>query len=845
MGAPFTNDIDRVRHALSFIPAEDRDIWVRMGMAVKAGLGESGFELWNEWSQQAESYTARDARDVWNSFHADGKVTLGTLFHEAKENGWRDDGAYAQPTAEELAERRRDAMMRAAQEEAEISRERTGAAAWATAIWAAGAGAESDHPYLTRKQVAAVATLREIDAEAAAAIVGYVPKSGGEPLAGRLLVVPVTVTVGTQLSTLELIDACGRKTALAGRGTKAGGYWPAQRLPESQGEGMTLLIGEGVATVLSAKQATEAMAVAALSSVNLPAVAMAMRERYPAATLVLLAELVKATGEPDAHALEAAQACGGKVAIPDFGAARPKGATDFNDLFQIAGAEVVQRCIESAKVPARQVSAEDWLEPVPLPDALPPVQPFDPELLPLSLRAWVTDTAHRMQCPPDFPAVGAIVGLSSLVGARAVVQPKARDTWQVVPNLWGLAIGRPGVMKSPALNASLNPLHRLQEREHECWKAKHSAWAIDARLAEMRQANNEKEAKALASTDREKARALLQAEKVPEPLPRRLIVNDATVEKLGELLKTNPWGVLCYRDELHGLLTSMDKQGQEGARAFYLQGHDGDKGYTFDRIGRGEIHISRVCLAMLGGIQPGRIQEYVRGAVSGGGSDDGLLQRFGLAVWPDVSGEFYHVDQAPNVEAGQEAAQAFERLSALQPASDTEPQIWRFTPAAQALFVEWLVPFEKELRSDELHPALVSHLAKYRKLVPALALLFALIDTPDSGGMIGERELRRAIAWAEYLRTHANRLYAAAVTPETGGASFLLKKIRAGVLGSEFTPRLVTQKCGGQLSTVEAARKAADILVEYGWLRREVHKTGGRPSERYLVNPAAWVKDGA
>ena len=90
-----------------------------------------------------------------------------------------------------------------------------------------------------------------------------------------------------------------------------------------------------------------------------------------------------------------------------------------------------------------QSTADAWPEPTPLPDALPPVQPFDPDLLPEALRGWVMDIAHRMQCPPDFPAVGAVVALSSLIGARAVVQPKARDDWQVVPNLW----------KSPKLNS--------------------------------------------------------------------------------------------------------------------------------------------------------------------------------------------------------------------------------------------------------------------------------------------------------------------------------------------------------------------------------------------------------
>jgi putative DNA primase/helicase len=519
--------------------------------------------------------------------------------------------------------------------------------------------------------------------------------------------------------------------------------------------------------------------------------------------------------------------------------------SDFNDLHKLAGPEAVRHCIEAARSPAAPATG-DWPEPAPLPDPLPPVQPFDAELLPVVLRGWVMDIAHRMQCPPDFPAVGAVVALSSLIGARVVVQPKARDNWQVVPNLWGLIIGRPGVMKSPALGESLKPLHRLQTHELGIWKAAHDEWVIEAKLTELQEADNEKKAKGLANKDRAAARALLQPVDAlsEEPEARRFIVNDATVEKLGELLKVNTWGTLSYRDELYGLLTSMDKQGQEGSRAFYLQSYDGNQGYTFDRIGRGTVHIERVCLAMIGGIQPGRIQEYVRGAVSGGSADDGLLQRFGLTVWPDVTTDFRHVDQWPDTPAKQTAWELFERLAALEPASDTEPHIWRFDAAAQALFAEWLIPFETEIRGDDLHPAMVSHLAKYRKLIPALALVFALIDTPDSGGVIAETQLIRALAWGDYLRSHANRLYSATVMPETAGAASLLKKIRAGALGTEFTPRQAAQKCWAGLNTADGVRKAADVLTDFDWLRRDVQISGdamgrGRPSERYQVNPAA------
>lgn len=497
--------------------------------------------------------------------------------------------------------------------------------------------------------------------------------------------------------------------------------------------------------------------------------------------------------------------------------------------------------------------SESWTAPTPLPEALPPVMAFDENLLPVAVRPWVMDIAHRMQCPADFPAVTVLVALSSLIGARAVVQPKAQDNWQVVPNLWGVAVGRPGVKKSPALGEALKPLDKLQENESDAWQLANTAWELDCKVIEMQGEANANAAKRLVAKDPVAARALLVPLVTPAgPLARRYIVNDATVEKLGELMQQNPWGTLSYRDELYGLLTGLDKPGQEGARAFMLQSYDGNQGYTFDRIGRGTVHIPRVCLAMIGGIQPGRIQEYVRGAVTGGSADDGLLQRFGLAVWPDIASEFTHVDQRPDNVAKQTALAVFERLAGLQPSNETEPVVWRFDDAAQALFVEWLVPFEVEIRGDGLHPAMILHLSKYRKLIPALALVIALVDTPDSGGVIHEAELSRALAMGDYLRSHANRLYAAAVIPETKGAATLLSKIKAGkligrdgVITNSFTPRQVAIKSWSGLGSPVDVRRAAELLVDYDYLRREtvpMGASGGRPSERYTINPTV-LKD--
>ena len=88
------------------------------------------------------------------------------------------------------------------------------AAKKAQALWKAATPAKSNNPYLTRKGVSPVPTLREIDVTAAVGILGYVPKSNDKPLAGRVLIAPVKI--GDHISTCELIDEGGGKSAIAG-----------------------------------------------------------------------------------------------------------------------------------------------------------------------------------------------------------------------------------------------------------------------------------------------------------------------------------------------------------------------------------------------------------------------------------------------------------------------------------------------------------------------------------------------------------------------------------------------------------------------------------------------------
>ena len=59
--------IDEAWRLLQFLPADDRDTWVKAGGILKDEFGSAGFPIWDEWSQRSDKYRPRDAQGVWQS----------------------------------------------------------------------------------------------------------------------------------------------------------------------------------------------------------------------------------------------------------------------------------------------------------------------------------------------------------------------------------------------------------------------------------------------------------------------------------------------------------------------------------------------------------------------------------------------------------------------------------------------------------------------------------------------------------------------------------------------------------------------------------------------------------
>lgn len=96
-------DRKRIYDALHYIRPDDRETWIRVGMALfNCGIS---FKVWDKWSQQSEKYN--DGKDEptakkWEGFKRNShNWNIGTILRLAKANGWNDSASSDKPPDQE------------------------------------------------------------------------------------------------------------------------------------------------------------------------------------------------------------------------------------------------------------------------------------------------------------------------------------------------------------------------------------------------------------------------------------------------------------------------------------------------------------------------------------------------------------------------------------------------------------------------------------------------------------------------------------------------------------------------------------------------------------------------
>lgn len=346
-----------VEEALFHVPSDDRGLWIRVGRALHDAYGDAGFDLWDAWSQRAPNYQAKAARQAWHSFRRPGggtPATLGTVFHHAKEHGFRFEDRYkGNLSFHDRARLRAERAARQAEADAQREAQYLAAAARARLLLTQAFPADA-HPYLQRKGVRPHGTYR-LDAW---------PKErigrNGRPYTLWIrnpLLVPIRSArdelVGLQAIFPHADNPLGRDKDYLTGGRKRGCY----HLIGTGSGSDTILVCEGFATGASLYEATGWPILVAFDAGNLGEIAKRVRMQAPKARIIIAADndvfnKPLPSGGPNNPGLQAAtraaREVGALLAVPAFRDLTDE-PTDFNDLHRQEGLEAVRAMVAKAK----------------------------------------------------------------------------------------------------------------------------------------------------------------------------------------------------------------------------------------------------------------------------------------------------------------------------------------------------------------------------------------------------------------------------------------------------------------------------------------------------------------
>ncbi len=448
---------------------------------------------------------------------------------------------------------------------------------------------------------------------------------------------------------------------------------------------------------------------------------------------------------------------------------------------------------------------------------------------------WINEAAETKNAPREYVAMALVSSASAAIGNSRWVRPW--DGWKEPSVIWSALVGNPSANKSPAMDAVSDALKAINKRFADEHRAAHKEWADAAEIAKLVEAGWKADAKVAISESHEPPEKPKEADAGREPVLNRLSVSDATVEKIAEILSQTWRGLMLSRDELSGWLGNMSRYSNGSDRPFWLESYGGRE-YTVDRKSTPlPLVVEHNTMAILGTIQPDRLQELLIKA----GGDDGLLARF-CVVWPDAP-----TLKRPNVSFdGDFPLQLMDRLLSLSPVEDDEgnrrPFFVDLTEDARCVLHQFRI--QCAAWENDASGLLLSHIGKMPGLAVRFANVFAHLDWAASKSQhfpleIDAPTLGRACHFVgNVLRLHAVRAYGgSAEAAEVRGA----RKLAHWIVNREllsFTAREVQQNQFAGLSDAKRdIAPAIEVLIQGSWVTLMEGK--GRRRE-YAVNPQLW-----
>jgi hypothetical protein len=450
------------------------------------------------------------------------------------------------------------------------------------------------------------------------------------------------------------------------------------------------------------------------------------------------------------------------------------------------------------------------------------VEPYTPpplDALPGPVALYVRQHAAALGCDPAYVVLPALSVVASAIGNSRVLRLKRG--WEEPSVVWTAVISDSGTLKSPAWLKAVRPLFRLQKQLVGQHRAALKGYKSD--LAEYREGGR-------------------TGEEPEEPVLRRVVCSDTTIEKLAEILEDNPRGTLLARDELAGWIGSFSRyKGKQGGSDLpnWLEMHRAGPLVIDRKTGeRRFLLVERAAVSVTGGIQPGVAARTFTPEFL----EAGLVARLLLTMPPKLPKRWSEVEVDTNV---QEAfCDVLDRLLALKPdREDGEevPHVLRLSAQAKDVWVPFYNEWAQEQAAAE--GELAAALAKLEAYAARFTLLHHVVTfaglKKDDRCEVGVESVEAGIRLCRWFAREMRRVYATlSESAEERDARRLVEFIHAR--GGRITSRALQRANSRKYPTATAAELALDALVRDGlasWQDRPQDTEGGRPTRDCVLAP--------
>ena len=227
---------------------------------------------------------------------------------------------------------------------------------------------------------------------------------------------------------------------------------------------------------------------------------------------------------------------------------------------------------------------------------------FPIDAFPAKVQSVILGMVRHENFKVEYLATAILSATASALGNTYNIRVKGQ--WTTNAALYIIMVGRPGLGKTPPLEAVFRPLRKRDCRALEKFKAEMATYQ-----------NTMKESKGNNGTDR--------------PVLRRTIVSDFTPEALMLAHYNCPRGITILADEIMGMFNSANRY-NNGQLIEQLLSAWSNSAIDVTRVSNPiPIHIENPCINMVGTTQTRRVHELLKK----GYEDNGLLDRI-LFVMP-------------------------------------------------------------------------------------------------------------------------------------------------------------------------------------------------------------------